>query len=66
MTIRSQGKNAHQGKKKTMWDQAISEAEHRIKQLRFTIRVYKQNRDRGEPWPGEQVDAHTSEQQHSV
>jgi hypothetical protein len=34
------------------WNQAISEVEDRLKKLRFTLRIYKQKRDRGDPWPG--------------
>jgi hypothetical protein len=33
------------------WDQAISDAQEKINALRFTVRVYKQRRDRGDPWP---------------
>jgi hypothetical protein len=35
-----------------MWNQAITEAKMRIKQLRYTIKVYQELRDAGEPWPG--------------
>jgi hypothetical protein len=35
------------------WDQAIAEAKNKISALRFTIKVYKDRRKRGEPWPGD-------------
>lgn len=53
MPISGQGKNAQQPKK-SMWDEAIADAKRRIKELQFTVRVYKQRRDKGEPWPGDQ------------
>lgn len=35
----------------TEWNQAIREAKAKIKQLQYTIRVFKELRDAGEPWP---------------
>jgi hypothetical protein len=34
------------------WDQAITEAKTKIKRLQYTIKVFKELRDSGEPWPG--------------
>jgi len=34
------------------WDAGIALAKEKIRKLRWTIRVYKQRRDSGEPWPG--------------
>jgi len=53
MTITSQGKNASKRKKISKWDEAITDAKKMINKLRFTIKVYSERRDRGEPWPGE-------------
>jgi hypothetical protein len=55
MSIIKQHKNAGMAKNKSTWDQAISEAQDKIKGLKFTVRVYRQKRDRGDPWPGEQL-----------
>jgi hypothetical protein len=34
------------------WDGAIQDAKNRIKELRFSIRVFKEKLKRKEPWPG--------------
>ena len=34
------------------WDIGIADAKRRIKELRFTIRVYSERKKRGDPWPG--------------
>ena len=52
MPTRKQGDIAPKPTDSTFWDQAIADAEDRIKKLKFTLRVYRQKRDRGEPWPG--------------
>jgi hypothetical protein len=52
MSTQKQGEISSKKRDFTFWDQAISEAEDKIKKLRFTLRVYKQRRDRGDPWPG--------------
>jgi hypothetical protein len=33
------------------WDQAITEARTKIKQLQYTIKVFRELRDSGAPWP---------------
>jgi hypothetical protein len=38
------------------WDSAIAEAERRIADLKFSIRVFKERKARGEKWRGELVD----------
>ena len=35
-----------------LWDLAIAEAKRRIKNLQFSIKVFEQHRQRGEPWIG--------------
>ena len=36
-----------------IWDQAINDAKSKIKQLQYTIKVFRELRDSGEPWPGD-------------
>lgn len=38
------------------WDQAITEAKTKINQLQYTIKVFKELRDSGEPWPDRNVE----------
>lgn len=45
-----------------MWNQAIADmqteldaAEKRSKQLKMAIQTFKNNRDMGSPWPGEEL-----------
>jgi hypothetical protein len=52
MSTKTQEKVSQKTHDSAFWNQAISEAEDRIKKLRFTLRVYKLKRDRGDPWPG--------------
>ena len=51
MTITSQGKNTRNKREKSKWDEAISDAKQRIRDLQFTIKVYAERRDKGEHWP---------------
>ena len=37
---------------RSKWDEAIGDAEEKIRKLRWTIRVYKERKIAGEPWPG--------------
>jgi len=48
------------------WDRAIRDANERIEQLQTAISVYRENKVKGVPWPGKQVEAQTSEPCHSV
>jgi hypothetical protein len=34
------------------WEEARDHAKARIKELRFSLRVFEENIRRGEPWPG--------------
>lgn len=34
------------------WDAAIEDAQQKIKDFRAAIRVYREAKKRGEPWPG--------------
>ena len=57
---RSIGTSTSQGRKARLpkgskWDQAISEAKEKIKELRYTIKVFSELRDAGEPWPGKRT-----------
>jgi hypothetical protein len=36
------------------WQTAIQDANNRIKELRFSIRVFKEKLSAGEPWPAEE------------
>jgi hypothetical protein len=42
-----------QSKKKplTKWDEAIADAKKKIRNLRYTIEVYRRMKRDGEPWP---------------
>ena len=51
MSISVVKKKKHKGEF-SRWDEAIGEAKKRIKDLKFTIKVYEERRDRNEPWPG--------------
>jgi hypothetical protein len=37
------------------WEGAIEDARNRIKELRFSIRVFKEKVKLGEPWPREKA-----------
>jgi hypothetical protein len=51
MSIRSQVKSAAKDRRKeSAWDDAIRDAQERIKKLRYTIRVYRERKKAGEPW----------------
>ena len=52
---KKQAKNGRQEKHLSGWDQVILEARRRIRNLRFTIKVYQERKARGEPWPGTQT-----------
>jgi hypothetical protein len=47
----SQGKNAVR-KKISSWDDAIADVQERIKDLEFSLKVFKDRKKKGEPWPG--------------
>ena len=34
----------------TKWDEAIADAQERIKRLKFSIKVFRQNKKAGKPW----------------
>ena len=51
--VRQDKRKAKIAKKQSGWDMGIADAKRKIKQLHFTIRVYTENKKRGEPWPGD-------------
>jgi hypothetical protein len=54
MSVNSQAEN--EGKKERVrdgWDQAISDAKKRIKDLQFSISVFRHRKKAGDSWPGE-------------
>jgi hypothetical protein len=53
MPIKSQAKNEGRKKKASGWDAAIADARRRIRDLKFTIKVYSERRRNLEPWPGD-------------
>jgi hypothetical protein len=53
MSNTCQAKNALARKNISGWDRAIADAKARIKKLEFSIRVFRQRKRNGEPWPGE-------------
>jgi hypothetical protein len=63
---KKQAKNEGAHKNLSGWDQVILEAQRRIKDLRFTIKVYRERKARGDRWPGTQSSGQDSEQQHGV
>ena len=54
---KSRKKNLRQEscKNLTGWDKAIRDAERRIERLKAAVAVFKERRDAGEPFPGEDV-----------
>lgn len=55
MSIKKASKKSEKIAEVSGWDLGIALAKERIRKLRWTIRVYKQRRDNGESWPGENV-----------
>ena len=63
MSKKSQRESLHKSPKRlTGWDGAVYDAEQKIRAvegkligLRAALEVCKERRDRGEPWPGEEV-----------
>jgi hypothetical protein len=53
MSTVTQGKNAAVLRRKTGWDEAIADAKRKIKELSFSIAVFRARKKAGEPWPGE-------------
>ncbi len=51
MSITSQD-NRRSSAQQNKWDEAIADAEARIRKLRNTIRVFKARKDAGDAWPG--------------
>lgn len=51
---RSQAQNSSIPKKISSWDDAISDLQHRIKDLEFSLRVFRERKAKGEPWPGDE------------
>jgi hypothetical protein len=47
------------------WQDAVVHTQKRIKELRQSLRVFRERVKRGEPWPGS-PETGVSEQQHSV
>jgi hypothetical protein len=50
----------------TGWDAAIADAKLNIKRLQVAISVFEENKAKGDPWPGSQVDNQTTKSCHSV
>jgi len=46
-----QGQNARQARKLDGWDSAIADAKRRIRELQFSLKVFKQHKKAGEQWP---------------
>jgi len=52
MPIKSQEKkSAKMERTRTEWDEAISDAKKKIRDLQFTIAVYRRRKKAGESWP---------------
>jgi hypothetical protein len=52
MPIKSQEKSeAKKERKRSRWDEAISDAKKKIKDLEFSISVFRQRKKAGESWP---------------
>ncbi len=49
----SQEKNALRSKKISGWDDAIEDMQQRIRDLEFSLKVFKDRKRKGEPWPGD-------------
>jgi hypothetical protein len=53
MPIKKQGQNeAKKERRRSGWDEAISDAKRKIKGLQFSISIFRQRKRAGEPWPG--------------
>jgi hypothetical protein len=53
MPIKNQAKKeGNKERKRTGWDEAISDARRKIRGLEFSIAVFRQRKKAGEPWPG--------------
>jgi hypothetical protein len=48
-----QEKNASKARKMSGWDKAILEAQTRIKELQFSISVFRRRKRAGQLWPGQ-------------
>lgn len=58
MSSACQGKNKPTQKPQfAEWDQAIADVRKRIKELQFTLSVFEQRKNAGEPWPGAESQA---------
>lgn len=54
MSVTSQGKSEANTKRiKTPWDEAIADAKRKIRALEQTIRVYRERKRIGDPWPSD-------------
>lgn len=51
MTNRSQAQNNGKTKKISSWDDAIADVEQRLRDLQFSLRIFKESKRKGEPWP---------------
>jgi hypothetical protein len=41
-------------RRKSGWDQSIADAKQRIRDLEFSIRVFRERKRAGEKWPGKE------------
>lgn len=49
------GKSSSKGIKKiASWDDAITDAKQRLKEIQFALSVFEERKRNGEPWPLEQ------------
>ncbi len=39
---------------KSPWDAAIADAQQRIKDFKWSIKVYRKAKERGDSWPGDE------------
>lgn len=58
MPTTCQVKSGGKGKKNTGWDLAIADAKRRIKELEFSMRVFRERKRAGKSWPGELARKH--------
>jgi len=53
MSVKKARGKSENSKRNSGWDEAIRDAKRKIKGLESTIRVFRERKRAGEPWPGE-------------
>jgi hypothetical protein len=62
MQSRSQGKKEKASKNISGWDEAIADAKQRLREIQFSLMVFRKRKAAGEPWIGTQEKAGTAKE----